>query len=60
MAKPTAKPNITNGVIPLSGKAGEWLSSYLEETEPDPRAQMQQVQEDAEFIAQKVKELRKR
>ncbi len=60
MAKPTAKPNMTNGVIPLSGKAGEWLSDYLEETEPDPKAQELQAQEDSEFIAKKAKELRTR
>jgi hypothetical protein len=58
MAKPIAKPNMPNGVIPLSGKAGEWLSAYLENTEPDPEAQELQAQEDAEFIAEKAKELR--
>ncbi len=48
-----------NGVIPLTGKAAEWLEEYLEKTEPDTQAQQKQAQIDAETATRIFEELKK-
>ncbi len=47
-----------NGVIPLTGKAGEWLTEYLETTEADQQAQEVQERADAEFVARTAEKLK--
>lgn len=44
-----AKP--TTGTIPLTGKAAEWFANYVEETEPDPKAQAEQLRADIQRLA---------
>jgi hypothetical protein len=54
MAKKIAEEP-ANGVIPLTGKAADWLESYLESTEADTKAQQLKAQDDAEFIQATLK-----
>jgi len=58
MVQQASKP--ANGVIPLTGKAADWLDEYLKNAEPDAQAQEKQVRADAEFASEVLGKLQKR